>query len=142
MKTNRLKTQFTHLESSSSYNETIRKIFCEDPFFSHLRCFQEVPVAELVEGYHNPYHKMDWFIKELGIVIEVHGQQHYKPVNFTGASWLHAKRDFHEIVHRDNEKKFAVEQAGYIYVEIPFSEIKTMDGPSLKKKILGESNGK
>ena len=39
--------------------------------------------SQLVEGYSNNYDAVDWYIRELNCIIELHGKQHYEQVKFS-----------------------------------------------------------
>lgn len=108
----------------------------EDTFLKQLRCFQEVPVQDLAPNYPNRTHRFDWFIEELGTVIELHGQQHYKFTNRGNVGYDQAQRDFKELQARDRAKKAAAIEAGYKYVEISYKEYRRLNAERLKKLIL------
>ena len=55
-----------------------------------MNCFQEVPVAALVPSYVYNNHKVDWYIDELGIILEIHGKQHYEMANFGNDPYIDA----------------------------------------------------
>jgi hypothetical protein len=113
----------------------VRKIFCEDPFWKSLKCFQEVPVKALVPGY-QPNHFVDWYIDELGTILELHGAQHYQIANFGGASYESAQSNFHDIRYRDNLKKTALVGAGFEYREIGYKLAKKLNSGVLRKILL------
>lgn len=101
-----------------------------------MKCYQEVNVADLIEGYPHHNHHFDWFIEELHLVLELHGDHHYQVVNYGNMSYGHAKRNFYRIRDRDNTKQTAAENAGYTYVAIPYSEFKKLDANRLKSLIF------
>ena len=129
------KNQYEVIESSSKFHERIRKIFCEDNFFKGLRCFQEVPVKALVSSY-GPNHFVDWYIDELGVVLELHGQQHYKLTNYGNIPYQKAKKNFSNIQYRDNKKKLALKNAGYEYREISYKLQNKLTASKIKDIIL------
>jgi len=101
-----------------------------------MRCYQEVNLANLVADYPHRNHHFDWFIDELQIVVELHGDHHYKVVNYGSMGYDEAKRNLRRIQDRDNFKKTAALEAGYLYVEIPYKEYKKLDADRLKHLIF------
>lgn len=122
--------------ASSKFHTDVRDIFREDPFFSKLQCYQEVPVSDLVPGYSSKRHRVDWFIDEFYLVIELHGKQHYDIANYGNDSFFNAKKNFHNISYRDNLKKTALLDAGYEYIEISYKDKKKLTGDFIKSKIF------
>lgn len=130
------KNQFVEIDSASKLHNHVRSIFANDSFFKSMNCFQEVPVAALVPSYSNPSHRVDWFIDELMMIVEIHGKQHYKMQNFGNKPYMEAFRDFNNGRYRDSMKKTALMDANYSYIEIPYNVVKKLDGSSLKNLIL------
>ena len=129
------KNQYEIIEGNSKFHESVRNIFVSDTFFSKLQCFQEVPIKELVPNYHKN-HYLDWFIDELGVILELHGEQHYRIVNFGNHSYGEAKENFHNIRYRDNLKKTALIQAGYQYREISYKDKIKINAEYLKRILI------
>ena len=129
-------TKYQQIETSSKFHEDIRTILIQDDYWGRFSCYQEVPVSSIVETYPNNRHCVDWFIDELGCILELHGQQHYNLVNFGNTSYGKAKKDFNNIKYRDNMKKTALEDAGYLYIEIPYKLANKLDAKLLKKLIF------
>jgi hypothetical protein len=132
------KNQFHIIEGNSNFHEEVRKILSTDPFFSKLRCFQEVPVQDICPKYSNKSHRFDWYIEELGIVLELHGRQHYQFSNRGNIQYEQAQRDFYKGRARDGEKQVAAEEAGHTYRVISYKEYGKLTADRLKKLILGE----
>ena len=101
---------------SSKRHKLVGTILKSSPYFSHMRIKEEVPVSKLVPDFPDNRKRVDWYIKDLRLVIEVHGEQHYKPVAFGGRD---AKQEFIKQIHRDIEKQAAIENANYLFLEIP-----------------------
>lgn len=133
-KRSKWKNQYQQIESASKFHESVRQIFCTDSFFKSLKCFQEVPVKALVPSY-GPNHYVDWFVDELGVVVELHGAHHYKVTNFGNVPYHKAVSDFNDIKYRDNAKKTALLDAGFDYREISYKYYNKLN-PSLLKNIL------
>ena len=138
-KRSKWKTQFDLVESASSFHNKLRDIFVSDPFFRHLHCFQEVPVSSIVLGYQHTNHHVDWYIDELGTVIELHGKQHYNIANFGNDPYDKARATFHNIQYRDNLKKIAIQEAGIEYREISYKLSAELNANMIKDIIFTET---
>lgn len=130
------KNQYTKIDSASKFHEKIRIILVDDPWFKSFRCYQEVPVSGLVEGYPYNNHHIDWYIDELSTVIELHGAQHYKMTNFGNTGYEEASKSFNQMKYRDNLKKQTLLDAGYNYLEIPYKMKEKLNGKKLKELII------
>ena len=130
------KTQFNLISSASNFHNKVREIFATDDIFSHFKCYQEVPVNKLIEGYPDPYQKYDWYIDELNAVVELHGGQHYNVVNFGNIGYDQAQRNFIDIKKRDKQKKYAALDAGLTYIEIDYKKYNRLDNELLKSIIF------
>jgi hypothetical protein len=106
-----------------------------DSIFKGYQIFQEYPVNKINPNYRSGREKFDWYIKELNIIIEVHGEQHYKPVCFGGISEHDAELNFKRQQFRDTIKKDAAVVAGATYIVIKYNE--EVNEETLSKKILG-----
>jgi len=95
--------------------------------FSGFKLFQEYPVNKVLDSYPSGRHKFDWVILDIGLVIECHGEQHYKPVSFGGREDTGAGQRFKEQVERDRIKKEAAEEAGFTYIAIPHWDYKIIN---------------
>lgn len=123
------KNQFHIYESASDFHNKVREIFATDNYFKQIQCFQEVPVSNLVSDYKNNMEAVDWYIDSLNVVIELHGEQHYKATGFGNESYNEKLVNFNNIRYRDNKKKTALIESGYTYIEIPYK---------LKSKLTAE----
>jgi hypothetical protein len=130
--------QFTQLSNQSNFHERVRDLLAADPFFSKLNCYQEINVQELVTTYPHHNHHYDWYIEELAMIVELHGQQHYAMVNYGNVGYDEAMRNFYKLRDRDNTKKHAALEAGFQYVEIPYTAYKKLDGSILNSYLFGE----
>ena len=86
-------------------------------------------------GFSNNHYCVDWYIEELRLVIELHGQQHYNRVSFGNTSYEQSVKDFNNIKYRDNVKKTALLEAGYEYLEIPYKDKDKVNAKYLLEKI-------
>lgn len=131
------KNQFHLYDSASNFHNSLRTIFITDSFFKQLKCFQEVPVKDLVETYPNSYDAVDWYIDELNTIIELHGVQHYKMQSFGSTDSVYNQRkNFYNIKYRDNRKKHALLEAGFLYLEIPYTDKKKLSSDYLKQLLF------
>ena len=127
--------QFTELPSQSNFHNKVRELLCSDRILKGFSAYQEVPVADLCPDYPGR-HYFDWYIEELNLVVELHGQQHYKVVNRGNIAYALAQRDFQEIKGRDAQKKAAALAAGYRYLEISYKEYPKLDAERLKSLLF------
>ena len=130
--------QFTELPSQSKFHNKVREILVSDPILKGFFAYQEVPVKDLCEDY-DANHYFDWYIEELNLVVELHGAQHYKVVNFGNISYEAAQSNFRDIRKRDRQKKEAAEASGLFYLEISHKEYKKLDADRLKELLFGAS---
>jgi hypothetical protein len=130
------KNQFQIIEGNSNFHNEVRVIFTKDPFFSRLKCFQEVPVKDICPEYHTNLHRFDWYIEDLGIVLELHGAQHYSFTNRGNVQFEQAQREFLKGKVRDHDKYTAAIKQGLIYKVISYKEAKKLTAEKLKKFIL------
>lgn len=128
--------QFHELPNQSNFHETVRTILRTDPWFKNLRCYQEVPVIDLVPDYSSSQHRFDWYIEELATVLELHGEQHYKATAFGAMSYEEKNRAFADGQMRDQLKREAAEDHDFKYRAISYKEISKLTGPYLKTLLL------
>jgi len=133
------KNQYFHYESASNFHNKVREIFTTDKFFKQLKCFQEVPVKDLVPTYPNRFDAVDWYIDELNVILELHGKQHYNMQSFGSKdSVFNQKKAFHNIKFRDNRKKTFLLNSNYYYIEISYKDISKLNSDYLKELILNK----
>lgn len=128
--------QWKELPNQSAFHEEVRQILTSDSFLKGLKCYQEVPVVDLIEDYPDYRHRFDWYIDELNTVIELHGEQHYKPVNFGGQGYEETVSLFKQNQRRDSLKKEAAENAGFNYIAISYVLRKKLNATLFKEIIL------
>lgn len=127
--------QYKALGNQSKFHEKVRALLQTDEILRSFSCYQEVPVKDLCQDYPDT-HWFDWYIEELGTVVELHGQQHYKVVNRGNVSYEQAQRDFEGIQSRDVQKKKAAIAAGLKYVEISYKEYPKLDAARLRELLF------
>lgn len=131
------KNQFVCIEGNSEFHESVREVFIKDSSFKLMSCYQEVPVSDLVEGYPNQLHRVDWYIPNYNVILELHGNQHYKVTNRGGVSYNEAVRMFKQSKSRDIIKRESLIEAGYTFIEIPYKDRKKISATYLRERILG-----
>jgi hypothetical protein len=97
------------------------------PVLKGLKSLQEYPIP------HTTYH-VDWFLPDLLIAIELHGEQHYKPVCFGGITMEEAQLKLQDQKKRDLKKKNLCLANGWKYIEFSYDE--PMDFQSVGDKII------
>jgi len=95
-----------------------------------------VPVSGLVTSYSNNQHCIDWYIDELGMILELHGKQHYQITNYGNAPYEKVTKDFYNMRYRDNAKKQALLEAGFEYREINYRLEPKLNAKLLKDILL------
>lgn len=130
--------QFTELPSQSNFHNKVRKFLATDRILKGFKAYQEVPVRDLIPHY-PATHFFDWYVEELHLVIELHGEQHYRVVNFGNISYESAQKNFRDIRRRDAQKKAAAIEAGYSYLEISYKQYQKLTAEKLKNLLFGVS---
>jgi len=122
MKTNRLDLQYR--ESASKLHKKIGDILLwPGGLFATYKVYQEYPVNRININYNDASHKFDWVVLDLRLVIEAHGAQHFKPVDFGGQGKDKTIDNWHNMKYRDHKKEQAAIEAGYTYIIISYEDI-------------------
>jgi very-short-patch-repair endonuclease len=122
-------------DNASSLQRAMYEVLSSSSTFSRMTIKQEVPVKSLVPEYPHSQHRIDFYIREMGLVIELHGIQHEQPRTFGGIDIDNARVKFSSTRRRDSQKKIALEEAGYLYVEIWYDE--SITEALLLERIIG-----
>lgn len=120
-------------EDASKLHLALQDILLNSPSFKNFQAYQEVPVSALVKTKEILY--IDWFIESLNVIIELHGIQHYKPTSFTNVGKTKTQFNFIAATHRDSKKKYLLKEAGYTFIEIPYTDLKLLNEQYLLNKI-------
>jgi len=131
--------QFTELTAQSKFHNKVRSLLVSDQILRGFNAYQEVSVKDLVPDY-PATHFFDWYVEELNLIVELHGAQHYKVVNFGNVSYEDAQRAFKDIKRRDSQKKAAALEAGYSYLEISYKQYSKLSSEMLKELLFGASS--
>lgn len=127
------KTKLHKYQEASKIHNRVRELMLTGRF-THYRAFQEVPVQDLVDGYTGAM-RVDWYIEDLNLVIELHGKQHYEQTSFGSESKLTSNFNWVASKGRDSNKKGLLQDAGYLFVEIPYTDESILTQEYLLKKI-------
>lgn len=113
--------QYEYRKSSSKLHKQVGDIL-RNSLFKHNKIYQEYPVNKINPSFPSGREKFDWYIKDLNLIIEVHGEQHYRPVCFGGISAEEAEINFKRQQFRDMLKRDAAEAVGATYIIVKFDE--------------------
>jgi len=123
MKTRRL--QYAYRSTASKLHKAVGDIL-RSSTFSGYRIFQEYPVNRINPNFSDGRCKFDWVILDLKIVLEVMGEQHFKEICF-GGDPEKSVGSLARIKHRDEAKKEAALLAGFIYITVPYWDVKKIN---------------
>lgn len=121
MKRSRLPTQ-TAKNASKLHKRIGELLTCEHSQFANYELRQEYNVSKVNPDYSSNREKFDWAILGLDVVIEIHGEQHYRPVCFGGMTEDQAQKNFKRRQELDEEKRLAAEEACWSYVVVKYTE--------------------
>lgn len=104
----------TYAANASKLHQAFGNMLMEAGYESYT-IVQEPMVKDLCPGY-KPKHRFDYYVQELNVIVELHGEQHYEPVEFGGISEQEARLNYIRQVRCDARKMEAALNAGYAYV--------------------------
>ena len=130
--------KYAYRSNASKHHKRIGEAIRSHPILKNMRVYQEYPVNKINPNFKDGRCKIDWVILDIKIAIEVHGEQHYGHVRFGGISKEEAERKYREQVIRDEEKKAAVEAAGFAYIAVKYDE--DLDVMKLFDKVISNEN--
>lgn len=140
IKRNDLHSIKEELTNQSAFHEKVRALLLSSSILRDLKAFQEVNPQYIDETYEYNNHHYDFYIESLGVVIECHGDQHYKFTNRGNIQYEEAEHQWKLGRKRDSiKKKFALSK-GIKYVEIPYSQRDKLTVDKLHQLIFGEDN--
>jgi hypothetical protein len=109
-------------KNASKLHKKIGILLTESHVFRGYEIRQEYRVSDVNPGFKSNREKFDWAILGLNVIIEVHGEQHYKPVCFGGISEEEAIEKYRDTKRRDSNKEEAAHMAGWAYVVVKYNE--------------------
>ena len=121
MKTNRL--NYFYRKSASKLHKAVGDCL-RSSSLKGFKIYQEYPVNKINRNYSSGREKFDWVILDLKLIIECHGEQHYRPVTFGGITGSEATANFEAQKRRDQEKQHAAHEQGFSYIIVPYTDEK------------------
>jgi hypothetical protein len=114
--------QYFHNPEASEFHELFRTFILTEPRLRNLRWYQEVNVKDLIPDYEYTSHHYDWYLYEIDLIVELHGQQHYQVTNFGSISADDALVNYRNMLYRDNLKRTTALEKGFLYAVIPYKD--------------------
>lgn len=108
-------------ESASKYHKAMG-VLLEELNLTGLGIYQEYNVKDICPTHNNSLDRFDFYVPALSLVVEVHGEQHYKPVRFGGISQEKASFNFAKGSIRDVEKACSARNNGLVYICFSYKE--------------------
>lgn len=118
--------KFEYAKNASKLHRLVGDTLRSSNVFSGYDIYQEYPGSKVNSKLSDRFH-FDWAIPRLRLVIECHGEQHYRPVCFGGVDYEVAIDNFYQTKRRDTLKKDAALYGGWVYLEIPYHTVITED---------------
>lgn len=116
----RAKTALQTAKNASKLHKHVGRLLSE--LFPNYEVRQEYSVSRVNPGFASNREKFDWAVLGLNIIVEIHGQQHYRPVCFGGITLDEAKAIFRRRQDKDEEKQEAASKAGWAYLVVKYTE--------------------
>jgi len=112
--------QHEYRQNASKLHKLVGDTLRSSGIFGGYEIYQEYPAQRVNPRLSARLH-YDWAIPRLRLVIECHGEQHYRPVNFGGGDYQVAVDSFHATQRRDYLKREGALYGGWVYIEIPYN---------------------
>lgn len=117
------KTPLKLAKNASKLHKHIGKLLDSCSMFKNFEIRQEYRVKAVNSDFESNREKFDWVVLGMKVVIECHGRQHYIPTRFGGPEDKQKKlRDFRALQERDEAKRKAAEDAGWVYIVVSYKE--------------------
>lgn len=110
-----------YAKNASSYHCKMGQLL-EEMNFGGLGIYQEHIVRDICPDHPSPLDRFDYYIPSLNLVIEVHGEQHYKAATFGGISQQKADFNFAKGSLRDTDKALSAKRSGLIYIAFSYKD--------------------
>lgn len=104
-------------ENRSSLHLKAREILKKN--FPYSTIYEEVTLVGC-KGVNNTVLTADFYIPDIGLIVEVHGAQHYKYNKF----FFKSEADFVSAKANDEVKKNWAELNEFVFIELPYNEVK------------------
>ena len=115
-----------YAKNASSYHRKMGELL-EKMNFGGLGIYQEHIVKDICPDHPSPLDRFDFYIPSLNLVIEVHGEQHYKAATFGGISQQKADFNFAKGSLRDTDKALSAKQTGLVYIAFSYKDSFTQE---------------
>jgi hypothetical protein len=122
-----------YAQNASSYHRKMGELL-EQMNFGGLGIYQEHVVKDICPDHPSPLDRFDFYIPSLNLVIEVHGEQHYKAATFGGISQQKADFNFAKGSLRDTDKALSAKKTGLIYIAFSYKDKFTEEVFDIKHK--------
>ncbi|NDB81560.1 MAG: hypothetical protein EB127_02240 [Alphaproteobacteria bacterium] len=110
-----------YAKNASSYHRKMGELL-EEMNFGGLGIYQEHIVRDICPDHPSPLDRFDFYIPSLNLVIEVHGEQHYKAATFGGISQQKADFNFAKGSLRDTDKALSAKKSGLVYIAFSYKD--------------------
>jgi hypothetical protein len=114
--------RYGYRKTASALHRRVGDCIRSSVVLSGYQIYQEYPVNKVNPSFDSGREKFDWAITDLHIILECHGEQHYRPVTFGGIGLSEARVRFEAQQERDIAKKESAISAGWTYVSIPYTD--------------------
>jgi hypothetical protein len=115
-----------YAQNASSYHRKMGELL-EEMNFGGLGIYQEHIVRDICPDHPSPLDRFDFYIPSLNLVIEVHGEQHYKAATFGGISQQKADFNFAKGSLRDTDKALSAKKSRLIYIAFSYKDSFTQE---------------
>lgn len=132
MKTSRFQKEYR--KSASKLHKKIGDLLKGSELGSY-KIYQEYPVQMVNDSYHSGREHFDWVIVDLKVVIECHGEQHYKPIAFGKEDLSVTLERFNNQKIRDQAKEAAARDIGWGFICLSYQEIESITQEQLVKLV-------
>jgi hypothetical protein len=127
----------TYAENASKNHKIVGDLL-KSSIFKDYKIYQEYPVNRINPKFPSGREKFDWFIKDLNLVIEIHGEFHYFAITIGGISEAQAEFNLARQKVKDAMKEDAALNAGATYIIIKYDE--EINEEMIISKILSANN--
>jgi len=122
----------SYAKNSSKLHKKVGQLLKEG-FFGNYNSYQECPL-QFINPKTKYRYRVDWIVPDLCLVIECQGKQHYSITSWEGKVTFEDIENFRLQQIRDDRKREECINAGYVYLEIPYSDEKIINEDYLLEK--------
>jgi hypothetical protein len=110
-------------------------------FTSGFSCIKEYPWKKLFENAPRNTNAVDFYYPDLKLVIEVNGEQHYRPVSFGEQDGRVVLDRLQSQKQRDRHLRRLCREESIILLELHYTDIRDREVPELAKYLEGRIMG-